>query len=80
MKPIARHLEETGISVDHLVAATGLDRKLVEAIVAGNFTASPHHRQQLATALGISVEDVSWGHAIQVDHIRGNGLQFGRST
>jgi plasmid maintenance system antidote protein VapI len=80
MKPIARHLEETGIRVDQLVAATGLDRKLVEAIVAGNFTASPLHRQRLAAALGVSVEEVSWGHAIHVDHIRGNGLQFGRST
>ena len=68
MKPIARRMEEAGISAGQLVAATGLDRKLVEAIVAGNFTASPSQRQSLAAALGVSTDDISWGHAVPVQH------------
>ena len=80
MKPLARYLEETGTTVDQLVAATGLDRKLVKAIASGNYTASPVERQRLAAALGVSVEEISWGHAVPVEHLRGNGPQTGRAT
>ena len=80
MKPLARYMEETGVSVDQLVTAAGLDAKLIKAIVSGNYTPSPLHRQRLATALGVSTDDISWGHAVAVEHLRGNGPQFGRST
>lgn len=80
MKPIATILEETGISIDQLVAAAKLDTKLVKAIVTGNYTASPTQRQRLAAALGVSTDDISWGHTVPVQHIRGNGPQSGRST
>ena len=80
MKPIARFLEESEMSVGELVAATGLDAKLVKAIVSGNYTASPSQRLCLAAALGVSTEDISWGHAVPVQHMRGNGPQCGRST
>jgi ribosome-binding protein aMBF1 (putative translation factor) len=80
MKPIARHIQETGISVDQLAAASGLDPKLVKAIVSGNFTPSPSHRQRLSAALGVSTGDISWGHSVPVQHLRGNGPQCGRST
>jgi hypothetical protein len=80
MKPIARHMEDAGIGVDQLVTATGLDAKLVNAIVSGNYTASPTQRQRIAAALGVSIEDISWSHAVPVEHLRGNGPQSGRST
>ena len=80
MKPIARYMEESGISAGQLVAATGLDAKLVKAIVSGNYTPSPSQRQRLAAALSVSTEDIAWGHAVPVQHIRGNGPQCGRST
>jgi len=80
MKPIARLMEETGMSVGELVAATGLDAKLVKAVVGGNYTASPSQRQRLAAALGVSTDDISWDHAVPVQHMRGNGSQCGRST
>jgi ribosome-binding protein aMBF1 (putative translation factor) len=73
-------MEEVGISVAQLVAVTGLDAKLVRAIADGNYTPSPSQREQLAAALGISKDDVSWGHAIPVQHLRGNGPQTGRPT
>ena len=77
---IARYMEETGISADQLVTTTGLDAKVVKAIVGGNYTPSPSQRQRLAAALGVSTDDISWGHAVPVQHIRGNGPQCGRST
>lgn len=80
VKPIARYIEETGISVDRLAGVAGLDVKLVKAIVSGNFNPAPFQRQRLAAALGVSTGDVSWGHAVEVQHLRGNGPQCGRST
>ncbi len=81
MKPLAAYLEEKGMSVDQLIAASGLDdAKLVQAIVSGNYTPSPSQRQRLAGALGIAVTDIAWGHTVPVQHLRGNGPQSGRST
>jgi hypothetical protein len=80
MKPIARYMEEAGISLGQLVTATGLETKLVKAIVSGNYTPSPFQRQRLAAALGVSTDDISWEHAVPVQHMRGNGPQSGRST
>ena len=80
MQSITRYMEETGINLDQLVAATKLDKKLVQAIVSGNYTPSPSQRQSLAAALGVSTDDISWGHQIPVQHLRGNGPQSGRST
>jgi hypothetical protein len=79
MKPLARHMEETGTTVEELVERSGLDSKLVRAIAAGNYTPSPQERQRLAAALGVSVEDIAWGHAVPVDHLWGHGPQFGRT-
>ena len=80
MKPIAFHMEETGISLDKLVAATGFEARTVKAIVRGNYTASPLQRERLAVALGVKVGEISWRHAVPVEHMRGNGPQTGRST
>jgi len=80
MKPLAGYMEETGTTLDQLIAAASLDRKLVKAIVSGNYTPSPFERQRLAAALGISVDEISWGHAVPVQHLRGNGPQTGRAT
>jgi transcriptional regulator with XRE-family HTH domain len=80
MKPIAACMEEAGMSIDQLVVAAGLDAKLVKAIVSGNYTPSPSQRQRLAGALGVSIDDISWGHTVEVQYLRGNGPQSGRST
>jgi ribosome-binding protein aMBF1 (putative translation factor) len=80
MKSIARYVEERGITVGELATMAGLDLKLVKAIVSGNFTPSPMQRERLAAALSVSLEEVSWGHAVPVEHLRGNGPQCGRPT
>jgi len=80
MKSLARHMEEAGIGVAQLVAVTGLDSKLVRAIAGGNYIPSPSQRERLAAALGISKGEISWEHAVPVQHLRGNGPQSGRTT
>jgi transcriptional regulator with XRE-family HTH domain len=72
-------MEETGTSLEQLVDASGLEAKLVRAIASGNYTPSPSQRQRLAAALGVSVEDIAWGHAVPVEHMWGHGPQFGRT-
>ena len=80
MKPISGFMQEKGMDFDALTAASGLDPKLVKAIVSGNYTPSPSQRKLLAAALGVEVSEISWDHAVPVQHLRGNGPQSGRST
>jgi hypothetical protein len=80
MKPLAEHLQETGMSIDQLVAVSGLDGRIVKAIVEGQYTPSPFQRQRLAAVFGVSVGEIAWGHSVPVQHLRGNGPQSGRST
>jgi hypothetical protein len=81
MKPLSHYLQESGMTLEELVAASGLhDAKLVQAIVNGNYNPSPFQRQKLADALHIAIDEVAWGHGVPVQHLRGNGPQSGRST
>jgi transcriptional regulator with XRE-family HTH domain len=80
MKTLAQRMAEIGMSSDQLVTASGLDKRLIKAVVSGNFTPSPAQRQRLAAALGVSIDEVSWDHAVSVQHLRGNGPQCGRPT
>jgi transcriptional regulator with XRE-family HTH domain len=80
MKTVSALLQERGMNVDQLIAASGLDAKLVRAIASGNYTASPSDRRRLASALGVSIDEIAWDHSISVQHLRGNGPQSGRST
>ena len=79
-QPITGYMEQSGIRVDQLAAAAAIDPKTVKAIATGNYIPSPSQRQRLAAALGVSKDDIAWGHNVPVQHIRGNGPQCGRST
>ena len=68
------------IGVDELMRRSGLDSRTVQAIVRGQYTPSPAQRDRIAEALGVPRDEISWGHTIPVQHLRGNGPQFGRST
>ena len=78
-KSIAEWMEERGVTLEALTAATPLDRKVVRAIVNGQYTPSPQQRKSLAAALGVGAEMITWGHTEQVQHLYGHGPQFGRS-
>jgi len=79
VKTVAQWMTELGLGLDDLVAASHLDRRVVEAIASGRYTPSPDQRQRLATALGVDSEQIAWGHVTPVEHMYGHGPQFGRS-
>ncbi len=78
-KSITEWMKDRGVAVEALLAATGLDRKVLDRIVHGHYTPSPEQRQRLAAALGVAPEEVAWGHVNPVAHVYGHGPQFGRS-
>lgn len=71
MKPVAAWIAEKGMTADTLEAATGLDRNTLVAICEGRYLASPQQRQRLAAAIGVRVEDISWGHSTPIEHLYG---------
>ena len=79
VKSVADWMAERGVALAALVEATGLEKRVVEAIARGQYTASPEQRQRLAAALGVGPELVAWGHQVSIVHVYGHGPQFGRS-
>jgi ribosome-binding protein aMBF1 (putative translation factor) len=79
VKSVADWMAERAVSPAQLVAASGLDRRVVEAIAQGRYTPSPEQRRRLSAALGVGPEQVAWGHQTPVEHVYGHGPQFGRS-
>lgn len=79
IKSVADWLAERGLSQPELVELSGLDKRVVEAIIHGRYTPSPEQRERLSVALGVTPAQVAWGHVVQVEHVYGHGPQFGRS-
>jgi hypothetical protein len=78
-KTLGEWMTEKRVSLAELAKASALDKRVVEAIRLCRYTSSPEQRQALSAALGLSAEEVQWGHAAEVEHIYGHGPQFGRS-
>jgi transcriptional regulator with XRE-family HTH domain len=78
-KSVGEWMHELGLSLDTLVARSGLDPGVLRKIVAGGWTPSPAQRQKVAAALGVPLEQIAWGHSTSVEHLYGHGPQFGRS-
>jgi ribosome-binding protein aMBF1 (putative translation factor) len=79
VKSVADWMAERRLSMADLVEKSGLDKRVVDAIVHGRYTPSPEQRRSLSVALGVAPEQVAWGHTTQVSHVYGHGPQFGRS-
>ena len=79
VKTVADWMAERGVALAELIQASGLDDRVVKAIVECRYTPSPEQRRRLAGALGVEPEQVAWGHQAQISHVYGHGPQFGRS-
>lgn len=79
IQTIEQWLAEKRLTLADLEERSRLDHKVLDAIVHGRYTPSPQQRQRLAGVLGVSVEQIAWGHSNPVSHIHGHGPQFGRS-
>jgi hypothetical protein len=78
-RAVADWMAERGMDLAALVVASRLDERVVKAIVEARYTPSPEQRQRLASALGVGVEQIAFGHGAQISHVYGHGPQFGRS-
>jgi ribosome-binding protein aMBF1 (putative translation factor) len=79
VKTVSGWMAERGMSLAELVEASRIDEHVVAAIANGRYTPSPQQRERLCAALGVSQEEVIWGHVTEVEHLYGHGAQFGRS-
>lgn len=78
-KTVTQWMAERGLAVADLIERSRLDQRIVEAIVAARYTPSPDQRERLAAALGVTADQVVWGHEAPVEPMYGHGPQFGRS-
>jgi transcriptional regulator with XRE-family HTH domain len=65
---VRQHLDLAG-----LTQRSGLEESRVAAILLGRWTPSPNERQQIAAALNVPVESISWGHRTPIQHLYGHG-------
>jgi hypothetical protein len=79
IQSVSEWMTERGLGFAAVLAASSLDRKVLDAILHGRYTPSPQQRQRLAAALGVELDQITWGHTQQVEHMYGHGPQFGRS-
>jgi hypothetical protein len=65
--------QERQLDARQLAELSNLDEQRVLAIVLGRWTPSPHERQAIAAALGLTPDDIAWGHKTPVQHLYGQG-------
>jgi hypothetical protein len=79
VKTLAEWMAERGLGLAELVARSGLEQRVVEAVAGARYTPSPEQRRCLSAALEVEADQVLWGHQNQVAELYGHGPQFGRS-
>jgi transcriptional regulator with XRE-family HTH domain len=62
-----------GIDARQLAERVGVDEQRIVAIVLGRWTPSPQERDRIASAFGLTRDDIAWGHTIPVQHLYGQG-------
>jgi hypothetical protein len=72
-KTVSDLCQEQGIDAKQLAERAGLDEQRVVAIVLGRWTPSPLERDKVATAFGLTREQIVWGHKTPIQHIYGHG-------
>jgi hypothetical protein len=64
---------ERRIDYKQLAEKAGLEEQRVLAIVLGRWTPSPSERDRVAAALGLTRDQIAWGHKTPIQHIYGHG-------
>jgi transcriptional regulator with XRE-family HTH domain len=70
MRTVEHLIEQTGLTYQQIAERGTLDVERVAAIAEGRWTPSPDERQRIATAFGVPVEEISWGHTMNPRSIR----------
>jgi hypothetical protein len=64
---------ERGIDVRQLAELSGVDEPRVLAITLGRWTPSPQERDRIASAFGLTRDQITWGHKTPIQHLYGQG-------
>ena len=70
MKTIDVLLEDLDWELERLAEKCELPLDRVAAIVDGRWLPSPPERAKIAAALGVAVDQVSWGHTMSPRNVR----------
>ena len=68
-RTVDRLIEETGITIEELAEKAKLEKSRTLAIVDGRWTPSPKERERIASAFGLTVTDISWGHTMNFRNV-----------
>jgi hypothetical protein len=71
LQRVAEVMEREGMTEGILTSCSGLDDRVVRAIVNDRYTPSPQQRQRIAAVLGMHRNELCWGHAYQVERLYG---------
>ena len=64
---------EQQLTLEQLIEQSGVDEHRVVAILMGRWTPSPSDRDKIAQTLGVTRDDITWGHQTPIQHIYGIG-------
>jgi transcriptional regulator with XRE-family HTH domain len=70
IRTVEHLFEQTGLTIEEIAERSKLTVQRVAAIAEGRWTPSPDERQRIATAFGIPVGEISWGHTMNPRNIR----------
>lgn len=70
---VAELCQQQGLTLAQLVERSGLEEGRIVAILLGRWTPSPVERQRIAAVLGVTTDEISWGHKTPVQHLYGHG-------
>jgi transcriptional regulator with XRE-family HTH domain len=63
-------MEKQCLTIDDMAERSGLELERMAAIALGRWTPSPSDRDRIAEALGIDVDEISWGHTMDPRNVR----------
>ena len=72
-KSVTELCHEQQLTLEQLVEKSGVDEHRIVAILMGRWTPSPSDRDKIAKTLGVSKDDISWGHQTPIQHLYGIG-------
>ena len=72
-KSVTELCHEQQLTVEQLVEQSGVDEHRIVAILMGRWTPSSSDRDKIANTLGVSKDDITWGHQTPIQHLYGIG-------
>jgi transcriptional regulator with XRE-family HTH domain len=73
LKSVDQLCVENGIDARQLAERSSVDEQRVLAIMMGRWTPSPQERDAIASVLGVTRDQIAWGHKTPIQHLYGHG-------